>query len=78
MYGGDIALTPEQQATLEATSNQRSPFSIHNAVVKSVQYLWKNGTLFYTFDDSLGEFSKYRELLHSLMPKTHNYCSTGV
>lgn len=56
MYGGDIALTPEQQATLEATSNQNSPFSIQNAVVRSEQYLWKQGIVYYIFDDSLSEF----------------------
>ena len=56
MYGGDIALTPEQQAILEATSNQKSPFSIQNAVVRSVQYLWKNGIVYYTFDENLGEY----------------------
>lgn len=55
MYGGDIALTPEQQATLEATSNQNDPFSIQNAVVKSEQYLWKDGKVYYIFDDSLSE-----------------------
>lgn len=56
MYGGDIALTPEQQATLEATSNQNSPFSIQNAVVRSEQYLWKQGIVYYILDDSLSEF----------------------
>lgn len=60
MYGGDIALTPEQQATLEATSNQISPFSIQNAVVRSEQYLWKNGIIYYIFDDSLSEFLHYQ------------------
>ena len=56
MYGGDIALTPEQQAILEATSNQKSPFSIQNAVVRSVQYLWKNGIVYYAFDENLGGY----------------------
>lgn len=57
MYGGDIALTPEQQATLEATSNQISPFSIQNAVVRSEQYLWKNGIVYFEFDSSLSMFT---------------------
>ena len=55
MYGGDIALTPEQQATLEATTTQNSPFSIQHAVVSSEQYLWKGGIIYYIFDESLGE-----------------------
>lgn len=63
MYGGDIALTPEQQATLEATSNQNSPFSIQNAVVRSEQYLWKDGVVYYIFDDSLSKFFILREVL---------------
>lgn len=57
MYGGDIALTPEQQATLEATSNQISPFSIQNAVVRSEQFLWKDGIVYYILDDTLCELS---------------------
>ena len=56
MFGGDIALTPEQQATLEATSNQNDPFSIQNAVVKSEQYLWKEGIVYYIYDDSLSKY----------------------
>ena len=59
MYGGDIALTPEQQATLEATSNQISPFSIQNAVVRSEQYIWKDGIVYYIFDESLGEYIEH-------------------
>ena len=55
MYGGDIALTPEQQATLEATSNQISPFALQHAVVRSEQFLWEDGKVYYIFDYSLSK-----------------------
>lgn len=50
---GDILLTPEQQASLEATSNPSDPFSPQNAVVLRERSLWPNGELFYVLDGSL-------------------------
>ena len=59
LYGGDIVLTPEQQATLEATSNQNDPFSPQNAVVRDQQFLWRNGIVYYVLDDSLSKHNNY-------------------
>lgn len=61
LYGGDIMLTPEQQATLEATSNLNDPFSPQNAVVHNEQSLWSNGVIYYIFDNSLS-----KRVLHSV------------
>ena len=55
MYGGDIILTPEQQSTLEATSNENNPFSPQNAVVKNEQLLWPNGVVYYDLDIDLSK-----------------------
>ena len=54
-FGGDIILTPEQQATLEATSNPNDPFSPQNAVVRSTRSLWPSGRVPYIFDGSLSK-----------------------
>ena len=50
---GDIVLTPEQQATLEATSNPNDPFAPQNAVVRNERALWPNGRVPYVLDGSL-------------------------
>ena len=57
MYQGDILLTEEQQATLEATSNPNDPFSPQQAVVRNPRSLWPNAVVPYIIDVSLGEFA---------------------
>ena len=57
MYQGDIVLTREQQATLEANSNTHDPFSPQDAVVKSKRSLWPNAVVPYVIDRSLGNQS---------------------
>ena len=52
-FYGDIVLTPEQQATLEATSNPNDPFSPQNAVVRNERNLWPDGRVPYVLDPSL-------------------------
>lgn len=51
---GDILLTPEQQATLEATSNPNDPFAPQQAVVRNPRSLWPNAVVPYVIDGSLG------------------------
>lgn len=46
-------LTPEQQATLEATSNPSDPFAPQNAVVRNTRSLWPGGVVPYILDSSL-------------------------
>ena len=58
MYQGDILLTPEQQATVEATSNVHDPFSPQDAVVKNKRSLWPNAAVPYVIDRSLGKQSR--------------------
>lgn len=53
LYGGDMLLTPEQQATLEATSNPNDPYSVQHAVVRSKRSIWPGGTVPYVLDGSL-------------------------
>ena len=55
LYGGDIVLTPEQQATLEATSNPNDPFAPQNAVVRNSRSLWTNGIVPFVLDGSLSK-----------------------
>ena len=55
MYEGDIVLTPEQQSTLEATSNPSDPFSPQQAVVRNTRSLWPNAVVPYIVDGSLGK-----------------------
>ena len=55
LYGGDIVLTPEQQATLEATSNPNDPFAPLNAVVRDTRSLWPNGRVPYELAWGLGK-----------------------
>ena len=55
LYGGDIVLTPEQQATLEATSNPNDPFAPLNAVVRSTRKMWPNGRVPYKLGWGLGK-----------------------
>ena len=57
LFGGDIVLTPEQQTTMEATSNPSNPFSPQNAVITNDQLLWSGGLVYYTFDGSLSELA---------------------
>ena len=54
-FGGDILLTDEQRATMEATANVKDPFAPQNAVVRRVRYTWAGGVVPYAIDDSLGE-----------------------
>ena len=54
-YQGDIMLTPEQQRSLEATSNPNSPFSPQNAVVRNMRSLWPNAVVPFIIDNSLGK-----------------------
>ena len=54
MYQGDMVLTAEQQATLEATSNPHNPFSPQRAVVTNMRSLWPNAVVPYIIDNSLG------------------------
>jgi hypothetical protein len=56
MYEGDIMLTPEQQATLEATANPNDPFSPQQAVVRNPRSLWSNAVVPYIIDSSLGNY----------------------
>ena len=58
LYGGDIVLTPEQQATLEATSNPNDPFAPQNAVVRNTRSLWPSGMVPYVLDSSLSKWQQ--------------------
>ena len=58
LYGGDIVLTPEQQATLEATSNPNDPFAPQNAVVRNSRSLWTGGIMPYVLDSSLSKWQR--------------------
>ena len=58
MYQGDIVLTPEQQSTLEATSNPSDPFSPQQAVVRNARSLWPSAAVPYILDASLGKLIK--------------------
>ena len=51
-------LTPEQQSTMEATSNQNDPFAPQNAVVRNEQFLWTDGIVYYILDSGLSEHYK--------------------
>ena len=51
---GDIMLTAEQQATLEATANPDDPFGAQSAVVRSERSLWVDARVPYILDNSLG------------------------
>ncbi len=53
MFEGDVLLTPEQQATLEATSNPNDPFAPQNAVVSMERQKWRDGTVPYILHSSL-------------------------
>ena len=55
LYGGDIMLTNEQQASLEAAANPNDPFSPQRAVVRNERSLWPNARVPYILDGSLGE-----------------------
>lgn len=54
---GDIVLTPEQQGTLEATSNPNDPFAPQNAVVTMERSLWPNGVVPYVIDNLNSRFA---------------------
>ena len=54
MYQNDIILTPEQQATLEATSNPNNTLSPQRAVVRDMRSLWPNAVVPFIIDGSLG------------------------
>ena len=54
MYQGDILLTNEQRASIEATSNPNDPFSPQQAVVRNTRSLWPNAVVPYIIDGSLG------------------------
>ena len=60
MYEGDIMLTPEQQATLEALANPNDPFSPQQAVVRNSRSLWPNAVVPYIIDSGLGN-DQYRD-----------------
>ena len=60
LHGGDMMLTREQQASLEARSNQNNPLSPQNAVVRNERNLWPNAVVPYIFDNSLGMLCFYR------------------
>ena len=53
LYGGDIVLTLQQQAAMEANTMQNYPFSPLNAVVMEEEYMWRDGIVYYTLDNSL-------------------------
>lgn len=53
LHGGDIVLTPEQEASMEAFSNPNDPSAPQNAVVRNERSLWPNGDVPYIFDGSL-------------------------
>ncbi len=53
MFEGDVLLTPEQQATLEATSNPNDPFAPQNAVVSMERQIWRDGMVPYILHNSL-------------------------
>ena len=57
LYQGDMMLTPEQQRTLEATSNPNDPFSPQNAVVSNMRSLWPNAMVPFVIDSSLGNYN---------------------
>ena len=59
LHQGDIMLTDEQQATLEAVSNPNDPFSPQQAVVRNERSLWPNARVPYIIDSSLGEAMQY-------------------
>ena len=63
LYGGDIMLTPEQQAALEATANPNDPFSPQRAVVRNPRSLWPNAMVPYIIDSSLGKLLHTRTTL---------------
>lgn len=46
-------LTPEQQASLEASTNPYDPFSPQNAVVRNARSLWPGGQVPYILDGSI-------------------------
>lgn len=57
LYQGDMILTPEQQRTIEATSNPNDPFSPQNAVVRNMRALWPNAMVPFIIDSSLGNYT---------------------
>lgn len=57
LYGGDILLTPEQRATIEATANINDPNSPQMAVVRNMRSIWPNAVVPYVIDSSLGELN---------------------
>ena len=56
LVGGDILLTPGQQAVMEATANQDDPYSPLNAVINNEQLLWPSGRVAYILDSSLSKY----------------------
>ena len=54
LYGGDMMLTPEQQATLEAMANLNNPQAPQNAVLSNMRSLWPDAVVPFIIDSSLG------------------------
>lgn len=72
---GDVLLTPDQQALLEATASHSGPFTPLNAVVNREDYLWRNARIPYIIDSEMSKynyptkiimqcFSSYYVLMH--------------
>ena len=55
---GDIMLTAEQQATMEATANPNDPFAPQSAVVRNERSLWVDARVPYILDNSLGTVAR--------------------
>ncbi len=55
LYQGDILLTEEQQATLEATANPNDPYSPQHAAVVDRRFKWRGAVVPYVLDDSLSK-----------------------
>ena len=59
LYEGDIDLTAEQRAAMEAISNPNDLDSPQRAVVRHTRSLWRNGRVPYLFDGSIGAGQLY-------------------
>lgn len=57
LYQGDILLTSEQQAALEATSNPSDPHSTQRAVTSVSRARWRDAVVPYELEGSLSKYN---------------------